>query len=73
METVMEIRKLGYNTFDIFMFTGWDSWSRVRVGKHGAYVNGGNKLSKGTLKDLTELLHKGFNPKHGVNYTLSEN
>lgn len=68
----MEIRKVGYNTFDVFMFKGWDNWSRVRVGRQGAYVAKGNKVSRSTLKELGDLLQKGFNPKHGVNYQLSE-
>lgn len=71
----MEIRKLNHNTFDIFMFQGWDGWSRVRLHRNktnnrGVHVVSGKRLSKPLLKNLADLLHPRFRAVAGKDYNV---
>ncbi len=66
----MVIRKVNHNTFDVFMFSGWSGWSRVRKGKTGSFCVNGNRLTKETLGALDKLLHSRFTPDHGEQFDI---
>lgn len=63
-QSSMEIRRLDHNTYDFFQGAQWGTWSRVRKGKHNTYLLGGEKLSKGMLRFLHDILA----PNMPINY-----
>lgn len=60
--------KLSHNTFDVFEGTQWGatsdyahntSWSRLRGGRNGVYVQAGRSLPHGLVRELAAAI----NPK----------
>lgn len=65
----MEIKKVNFNTIDVFLDKGWDFWGRFKI-KFGKERNQifqikGNKFPK---KDLSKLenIYNTSNPNNGV-------
>jgi len=54
---MIELRRISFNTYDLFMGTGWQNHSRVRRAKHDTYVMSGSRLPKPLLRDLHHILH----------------
>lgn len=54
----MELKKVDKNLFDVFLGTGWNNWSRVKVNKDDIEVIAGLPLSKGVYNSLKERLCK---------------
>lgn len=57
---MIELRRINFNTFDLFQGKGWDKHTRIRKGKAGVYVIGGYRLPKGMLRDLDHVLYPNF-------------
>lgn len=68
----MEIRKLNHNTYDIFLFNGWENHTRVRCSKRGVYVLDGKRISHALLKHLSSILVRGFRPVIGKEYSIAD-
>lgn len=54
--------KVDHRTFDIFEGKQWSSWSRLKSGKQGVYVTGGEKLPFKTVKAIASQI----NPKESI-------
>ena len=67
---MIELRRISYNTFDLFQGTGWGKHSRIRKGRNGVYVIGGYRLPRGMLRDLDQVLYPNFPITMGM--TLEE-
>jgi hypothetical protein len=61
---MMEIRRVDNNTYDVFQGRQWGTHTRVRKGRTNTYVLLGEKLPKGLLKFLHDILA----PNMPVNY-----
>jgi hypothetical protein len=59
-----EIRRVDYNTYDVFTGNQWGSHSRVRQGRSSAYVMHGERLPYGFLKHL----HANLASNMPINY-----
>lgn len=66
----MEIRKLNHNTYDIFLFQGWEGWTRVKVTRNGVFGVAGKRISHALFKHLSQVLVRGFVPQHGRDYNI---
>jgi hypothetical protein len=69
----MEIRRIDFNTYDVFQGRQWDTHTRVRKGKHNTYVLLGEKLPKSLLKFLNDILapNMPINYGQGLEITLN--
>lgn len=56
----MELRRISWNTYDLFTGNGWNNVSRIRQSRTGVYVMAGERLPKPLLKELNELLFNWF-------------
>lgn len=53
----MVIRKCGGNQYDVFLANeGWGHWVRVKRNPHGISVIGGARITKATIKQISEEL-----------------
>lgn len=66
----MEIRKLNHNTYDIFLFNGWENHTRIRCTRRGPYVVAGKRISRALLEKLESILVRGFKPTVGQHYDV---
>jgi hypothetical protein len=57
---MFELRRISYNTWDLFQGKGWDTVSRIRRGKSGTFVMAGMRLSRPLLKELDATLYNNF-------------
>lgn len=64
----MEIRKVAYNVFDVFLGNQWDEWTRVKLTKNNIFVINGNKLNHNTLKYLFAVLFFNFPINYGQTF-----
>ena len=62
------VRRVNFNTFDVFFGTQWDQWARVKVGRSSIQQMAGDKMSFPVLKSLRPLLH----PLMPINYGQSQ-
>ena len=53
----MELRRLNAYTYDVFINSSWNEWSRVRQGRVASYVVAGQRLPKFVLNYLHDALH----------------
>lgn len=51
-----EIRRVTRNIYDVFSGKGWDNWSRLKQGRIGTFVQGGNRMTFSELRDWDEVL-----------------
>ena len=63
----MDIRRVDFNTYDLFLNNGWDKHTRVRKGRSSTYVLAGERISHALLKDLDRIL----SPRFPINYGQS--
>lgn len=66
----IEMRRVSYNTYDLYFGIGWDNRVRIRQGRHGVYVMEGERLPKGLLRELDHTLFNYFPITPGM--TLEE-
>jgi hypothetical protein len=54
----MEIRQVRRYVYDVFLFNGWENWSRVRKGRSYVSLVDGNRLPHAVLKQLNVILNE---------------
>lgn len=55
----MLIKHLDKNTIDVFWGTGWDNWSRMKIGKKGYWkMTQGKYLPSEVFKDFKQEVKK---------------
>ncbi len=52
----MFIKPLKHNTYDVFLFNGFNNWSRVKRTHYGVSVIAGQKLPHHVLRDVAKHL-----------------
>jgi hypothetical protein len=62
----MELRRVSFNTWDLFQGNGWDNATRIRKGRNGTYVLVGQRLPRHMLRDLDAVLHPRFPITYGM-------
>jgi hypothetical protein len=62
----MELRRLSWNTYDLFMGNGFENHSRIRQSKTGVYVMSGQHLPKHVLRELDNTLFNNFPITPGI-------
>ena len=63
----MFIRRIDFNTYDLFIGKGWDQWARVRKGRSSTFRLAGEHVPHGLLKFLNGVL----SPSFPINYNQS--
>ena len=53
------VKRVGFNTFDVFQGKQWGTWSRLRSGRNGVYVAQGERLGH----DTTQAVAAAINPR----------
>ncbi len=62
----MELRKISYNTWDVFHGKGWNNHTRIRKGKAGVYRMFGMHMPRQALRELDAVLHPSFPINYGM-------
>lgn len=62
----MELRRISYNTWDLFQGNGWNNHTRIRKGKAGVYRMFGAHLQRQVLKELDAVLYPNFPITYGM-------
>lgn len=67
---MFEIRRVNKYVYDLFFYTGWNDWARVKQGRSSTFVVDGGKVSHTLLKKLDEVLNPDFPTPIGNRYNL---
>ena len=62
----MELRRISYNTWDVFQGKGWNNHTRIRKGKAGVYRMLGAHMPRQLLKELDSVLYPNFPITYGM-------